>query len=112
MDIVGWTAVGLGTVTMIPQLITTIRTHDVHGLSYASMLLGIASSSLWLVYGWDPLDLQIVTSSGLRLGTWLALLSYYIYLTNFAHAGGAEVLGDPNPPSEVKPLLPAIKVCF
>eukprot|EP00961_Rhodomonas_salina_P128052 1725952-Rhodomonas_salina.2 len=79
VEIIGWAAVALGTVNMLPQLVKTMRESDVHGLSPLSMVLGTLSSSLWLVYGWQQGDDRVAASSGIRISIWLALLGYYVY---------------------------------
>eukprot|EP00961_Rhodomonas_salina_P299028 3938594-Rhodomonas_salina.1 len=64
---------------MLPQLIKTMRERDVHGLSPLSMVLGMLSSSLWLVYGWHQGDERVAASSSIRIAIWVVLLAYYVY---------------------------------
>eukprot|EP00961_Rhodomonas_salina_P076697 1029486-Rhodomonas_salina.1 len=74
IEIIGWAAVAVGTVNMLPQLIKTMRERDVHGLSPLSMVLGIISSSLWMVYGWHQGDERVAASSCIRIAIWVVLL--------------------------------------
>ncbi|MFB9375506.1 SemiSWEET family transporter [Kineococcus gynurae] len=52
----GLVAAGLGIVTGVPQVVRLLRTPDASGLSYPSAVLGVLSSSGWLLYGLQLLD--------------------------------------------------------
>jgi MtN3 and saliva related transmembrane protein len=48
---VGWVAAALTTLSFVPQVVRTLRTRDVSGISvpmYAAFCLGVA---IWIVYG-------------------------------------------------------------
>jgi len=51
LDPVGWIAASLTTLSFVPQVVRTIRTHDVSGISipmYAVFCTGVA---LWIAFG-------------------------------------------------------------
>lgn len=67
VELVGFAAAGLTTLSFVPQAIKTWRTRDTRSLSlgmYAVFTIGVA---LWLAYGW-------------LLGSWPMILSNIITL--------------------------------
>ncbi|WP_088624678.1 SemiSWEET family sugar transporter [Oceanicola sp. 22II-s10i] len=51
VEILGYVAAALGTVSWLPQTIKTWRTRAVKDLSFWALLLVFATVSSWLVYG-------------------------------------------------------------
>jgi len=64
---IGLAAATLTTISFLPQLYHSLRTHDTRGISlgmYALFTLGIA---LWLVYGLLIHDLPVILANGVTL---------------------------------------------
>jgi len=65
--LIGLAAATLTTISFLPQLYHSLRTHDTRGISlgmYALFTLGIA---LWLVYGLLIHDLPVILANGVTL---------------------------------------------
>jgi MtN3 and saliva related transmembrane protein len=52
VDWVGYTAAVLTTGAFLPQVVHTVRTRDVKGISLGMYSAFTAGVALWLVYGW------------------------------------------------------------
>ncbi|MDE2091081.1 MAG: SemiSWEET transporter [Gammaproteobacteria bacterium] len=64
---IGLAAAALTTISFLPQVYHSLRTHDTRGISlgmYALFTLGIA---LWLVYGLLIHDLPVMLANGVTL---------------------------------------------
>ena len=71
---IGLAAAALTTISFLPQVYHSLRTHDTRGISlgmYALFTLGIA---LWLVYGLLIHDLPVMLDNGVTLVLALILL--------------------------------------
>ncbi len=67
VDWLGYAAATLTTASFLPQVLHTLRTRDVTGISlgmYGAFTLGI---SLWLVYGWALGAWPIVVANAITL---------------------------------------------
>jgi len=51
VDLIGYSAAALTTVSFVPQAIQTIRTRETHGISLAMYLMFTVGILLWLLYG-------------------------------------------------------------
>lgn len=74
MDLIGYLAAGLTTLSFVPQAWHTFRTRDVSGISagmYGAFTLGVA---LWLVYGLLLGAWPIVAANAVTLALALAIL--------------------------------------
>ena len=49
---VGWVATFISVTSLMPQVVHTARTDNLHGISVVSWALTIMSASSWMVYGW------------------------------------------------------------
>ena len=81
-EVLAWTAVVIGTVNSVPQLIRSYSTESVDDLEPISMWLGLLSTVMWIVYGFMDVAnrLQLTVSSCIRLALSVALLvCYYKY---------------------------------
>jgi MtN3 and saliva related transmembrane protein len=76
IDVLGYLAAALTTVSFVPQAVLTLRTRQVEGISlgmYSLFTLGVA---LWLAYGWRLGEWPIVVANAVTL-----LLASTILLT-------------------------------
>ena len=74
IDLIGYLAAGLTTLSFVPQAWHTFTTRDVRGISlgmYSAFTVGVA---LWLVYGLLLGAWPIVLANGLTLALALAIL--------------------------------------
>jgi MtN3 and saliva related transmembrane protein len=74
VEIIGWLAACLTTLSFVPQVRLALRTHDVSGISipmYASFCLGVA---LWLVYGIYRHSLPVIGANAVTLALALIIL--------------------------------------
>ena len=79
-EYLAWAAVVIGTATSIPQLVHSYSSRRVNDLSLASLLMGLLSTVLWIVYGALNVAerLQVTVSSAIRIGLSLALIVCYL----------------------------------
>ena len=79
-EYLAWAAVVIGTATSIPQLVHSYSSRRVNDLSLMSLLMGLLSSVLWIVYGALNVAerLQVTVSSAIRIGLSLALIVCYL----------------------------------
>ncbi len=85
IEILGYVAATLTTVSFLPQAILTIRTRDTDGLSlsmYSTFTLGVLG---WLVYGFFLKNNVIVIANSITLFLALLILSFKLYNTFFKH---------------------------
>lgn len=83
IEILGYIAATLTTVSFLPQAILTIRTRDTDGLSlsmYSTFTLGVLG---WLVYGFFLKNNVIVIANSITLFLAMLILSFKIYNTFF-----------------------------
>ena len=76
----GWVALGVGTVALVPQLWHTLRSGQTAGLSPASVIISILSRVLWIIYTAPlPCSGPLVTSSSIGIMLSLILLAEFYY---------------------------------
>jgi MtN3 and saliva related transmembrane protein len=83
IEILGYIAATLTTVSFLPQAILTIRTRDTDGLSlsmYSTFTLGVLG---WLIYGIFLKNNVIVVANSITLFLATLILSFKIYNTFF-----------------------------
>ncbi len=83
IEILGYVAATLTTVSFLPQAILTIRTRDTDGLSlsmYSTFTLGVLG---WLVYGIFLKNNVIIVANTITLFLAFLILSFKIYNTFF-----------------------------
>ena len=81
IEILGYVAATLTTVSFLPQVILTIRTRDTDGLSlsmYSTFTLGVLG---WLIYGILLKNNVIVIANSVTLFLATLILSFKIYNT-------------------------------
>jgi MtN3 and saliva related transmembrane protein len=74
LDLIGYLAASLTTLSFVPQALHTFRTRDVSGISlgmYSAFTLGVA---LWLLYGLLLNAWPIVAANVITLGLALSIL--------------------------------------
>jgi MtN3 and saliva related transmembrane protein len=74
-ELIGFFGATLTTASFVPQVIHTLRTKDVSGISlgmYSAFTLGVA---LWLVYGLLLQAWPIVIANGITLAQAIAILT-------------------------------------
>lgn len=52
LNVIGFLAVLTSTISLIPQIIKMIKTHSVEDISIGMISNFLATSLLWIVYGW------------------------------------------------------------
>jgi MtN3 and saliva related transmembrane protein len=83
IEILGYIAATLTTVSFLPQAILTIRTRDTDGLSlsmYSTFTLGVLG---WLIYGIFLKNNVIVIANSITLFLATLILSFKLYNTFF-----------------------------
>jgi MtN3 and saliva related transmembrane protein len=83
IEILGYIAATLTTVSFLPQAILTIRTRDTDGLSlsmYSTFTLGVLG---WLIYGIFLKNNVIVIANSITLFLAMLILGFKIYNTIF-----------------------------
>ena len=83
IEILGYVAATLTTVSFLPQAILTIRTRDTDGLSlsmYSTFTLGVLG---WLVYGFFLKNNVIIIANSITLFLATLILSFKLYNTLF-----------------------------
>ncbi|MGB4498410.1 MAG: SemiSWEET transporter [Methylococcaceae bacterium] len=83
IEILGYVAATLTTVSFLPQAILTIRTRDTDGLSlsmYSTFTLGVLG---WLIYGILLKNNVIVIANSITLFLATLILSFKLYNTFF-----------------------------
>lgn len=83
IEILGYIAATLTTVSFLPQAILTIRTRDTDGLSlsmYSTFTLGVFG---WLIYGIFLKNNVIVIANSITLFLATLILSFKLYNTFF-----------------------------
>jgi MtN3 and saliva related transmembrane protein len=68
LDILGYAAATLTTGSFLPQVLHTLRTRDVQGISLAMYAAFTGGIALWLAYGWALQAWPIVIANGITLG--------------------------------------------
>jgi MtN3 and saliva related transmembrane protein len=83
IEILGYVAATLTTISFLPQAILTIRTRDTDGLSlsmYSTFTLGVLG---WLIYGFFLKNNVIMIANSITLFLAMLILSFKIYNTFF-----------------------------
>jgi MtN3 and saliva related transmembrane protein len=83
IEILGYVAATLTTISFLPQAILTIRTRDTDGLSlsmYSTFTLGVLG---WLIYGFFLKNNVIVIANSITLFLAMLILSFKLYNTFF-----------------------------
>jgi MtN3 and saliva related transmembrane protein len=83
IEILGYVAATLTTVSFLPQAILTIRTRDTDGLSlsmYSTFTLGVLG---WLIYGFFLKNNVIMIANSITLFLAMLILSFKLYNTFF-----------------------------
>ncbi len=83
IEILGYIAATLTTISFLPQAILTIRTRDTDGLSlsmYSTFTLGVLG---WLVYGFFLKNNVIIIANSITLFLATLILSFKLYNTLF-----------------------------
>lgn len=78
IDLIGTAAATLTTISFVPQVLHTLKTRDVSGISlsmYSTFTIGIAG---WLVYGWLLGAWPIIIANSITLALALAILGMKI----------------------------------
>ncbi len=78
IEIIGYAAALLTTISFLPQVIKTIRTKDTQGISLFMYLLFVAGIVLWLIYGISISNMVIILANALTLGLSSIVLGYKI----------------------------------
>lgn len=73
-DVVGWSATALSLSMRVPQLVRSLRTRSLNGLSRATWVLSAAASGLWVVYGALAGLWPVVLADGWSLACAIAIL--------------------------------------
>jgi MtN3 and saliva related transmembrane protein len=83
IEILGYVAATLTTISFLPQAILTIRTRDTDGLSlsmYSTFTLGVLG---WLIYGFFLKNNVIMIANSITLFLAMLILSFKLYNTFF-----------------------------
>ena len=89
-DVLGYLAATLTTLSFVPQVWRTLRTHDVSGISlrmYSVFTLGVA---VWLAYGIVLGEVPMMLSNGFTLLLACAVLVMRVRYARQQGRGGAE----------------------
>ncbi len=79
-SIIGWLAVILTSIQFIPQVVKSLKTKELNGVSLGSFLLIIAAASTWILYGIHKNDFVIITANALVLTS--ALIISFLKIMN------------------------------
>ncbi len=71
---IGYLAAALTASSALPQLVQTVRTRDVRGISLASWLTLAAGVALWLVYGAAIGSGPLIVANGVALALDLTII--------------------------------------
>ena len=74
IDLIGYLAAGLTTLSFLPQALHTFRTRDVSGISLGMYTLFTAGVALWLLYGVLLGAWPLIAANALTLALALAIL--------------------------------------
>jgi MtN3 and saliva related transmembrane protein len=74
LDIIGYGAAFLTTASFVPQVVKTLRTRDVSGISLVMYSMFTAGVALWLVYGIILAAWPIVLANTITLSLAVAIL--------------------------------------
>ena len=78
IDIFGYSAAILTTISFIPQALQTIRTKNTQGVSLVMYILFSIGVFCWLVYGIANKDIPLLAANGVTLCFALIILFYKI----------------------------------
>ena len=68
IDLLGYTAAALGTVTMVPQVIKSMRTKSVKDISNVMLAIYVVGCVLWTTYGYLIHSLPIIVCNVVAFG--------------------------------------------
>lgn len=81
INIIGYIAATLTTVSFLPQAIKTIKTRNTDGISFAMYTIFTVGAGFWLVYGILLKNPIIITSNTITLV--LTMIILFIKLENY-----------------------------
>ena len=73
-DIVGYAAIVIGSMSMVPQVVHVIRTQSAEDLSYTTIVMILVASALWHLYGWFKTDVPLRVSSLITISVSIVLV--------------------------------------
>lgn len=74
LDLLGYLAATLTTLSFVPQALLTLRTRNVAGISLGMYSAFTAGVALWLVYGWMLGQWPIIVANALTLALAVVIL--------------------------------------
>jgi len=75
-EIIGLIAAALTTISLIPQVVTVIKTRNTSSISLGMYSLYTAGTTMWLTYGILSGQLPIIASNGIGVVLAAIILSY------------------------------------
>lgn len=75
IDVAGFLATTLTTLSFVPQALHTFKTKDVSGISLGMYGVFTAGVSLWLLYGWLLQAWPIVVANAITLALAMSILA-------------------------------------
>lgn len=75
IDVAGFLAATLTTLSFVPQALHTFKTKDVSGISLGMYGVFTAGVSLWLLYGWLLQAWPIVVANAITLALAMSILA-------------------------------------
>ncbi len=75
IDVAGFVAATLTTLSFVPQALQTFRTKDVSGISLGMYGVFTAGVSMWLLYGWLLQAWPIVVANAVTLTLAMSILA-------------------------------------
>ncbi len=86
VDILGYSAGFITTLTFLPQVIKTYREKSVRDISLNMFLLAAINEVMWIVYGFLKSDMVIVLTNVVVLGMSLTMIFFKLnYSKNVKH---------------------------
>lgn len=80
-NIIGFTAGGLISINLVPQIVKSLKTKQVEDLSMSMIMMVLAGSLLWLIYGLMLMSGPIIFSDGFGSLTTMILLAIKLKYT-------------------------------
>lgn len=77
-EAIGYAVGILIAITMVPQMVLSLKTRNVSGLSTAMLLIFFASMVLWTVYGYFIQSYPLIVTNG--LATIISAIQVYVKL--------------------------------
>ena len=79
IEIIGYVAATLTTISLLPQLIKIIKTKDTKNLSLYMYIAFVIGISLWFVYGILIINYALIIANAITIVFGLIILSFKIY---------------------------------